>query len=96
MASSAQPTTDHDLIKNWVEDRGGWPAHVKRTSDDDDTGIIRIDFPGGSGEESLERISWDEFFEQFEAKNLALLVQEEINGEKSRFNKIVSRDTVET
>jgi hypothetical protein len=30
------------------------------------------------------------------AKNLALLVQEEINGEKSRFNKIVSRDTVET
>jgi hypothetical protein len=28
----------------------------------DDVGMIRIDFPGFSGEDPLEEISWDEWF----------------------------------
>ena len=41
-----------------------------------DAGVLRIDFPGGSGEESLEPISWDEWFEKFEENRLAFLYQD--------------------
>jgi hypothetical protein len=89
--SAAKSTTNHDVIRKWAEERGGHPAHVRRTGKQakDDVGVIRIDFPGYSGEDTLEEISWDEFFEKFEAKQLAFLYQDDA---ESRFNKLVSRD----
>lgn len=94
--ASAKPTTDHDFIRKWAEERGGKPAQVKGTGSKDDVGIIRIDFPGYSGEGSLESISWDEFFEKFDENELALLYQEKTaSGELSNFNKIVKRSTVQ-
>ena len=94
MASTdSKTTTNHDTIKQWVESRGGFPATVKRTRDDGEPGLLRIDFPGYSGEDSLERIDWDSFFEKFEESDLALLYQEELkSGEESRFCKLVSRE----
>ena len=93
---SAKATIDHDEIREWVEQRGGTPATVKRTRRGGSPGILRIDFPGYSGEESLEAISWDEFFEQFEESNLAFLMQDKtVGGRPSRFSKLVSRDGVE-
>lgn len=91
MAGESKTTTEHDVIKGWVESRGGHPAMVKGTKRGD-TEMLRIDFPGYSGEDSLEPISWDEFFHTFEEKNLALVYQDELkSGEESRFCKIVSR-----
>jgi hypothetical protein len=87
--SSAKATIDHDTIRHWVEKQGGCPAHVKNTGGKDDPGILRIDFPGFSGQQSLEKISWDTFFEYFDENELAFLYQDE-----NRFNKLVSRDTV--
>lgn len=53
---------------------------------------MRFDFPGYSGGDKLEPISWDEFFDKFEASHLALVYQEKTkDGELSRFNKLVSR-----
>jgi hypothetical protein len=90
--TESKTTTNHDTIKQWVESRGGFPATVKSTKDDGDPGLLRIDFPGYSGEDSLERIDWDSFFEEFEEKNLAFLYQEELkSGDESRFFKFVSR-----
>lgn len=92
--SSSNTTTDHELIRQWAESRGAKPAAVKDTGGGDDPGILRLDFPGFSGEDSLEEISWDEFFEKFDRSRLALLYQEEAaEGQKSNFNKIISRDT---
>ena len=94
-ASSAHKSrilTDHEEIRQWAEARGGRPAHVKRTGGGDDVGMIRIDFPGYSGEESLEPISWEQWFEKFEEKDLALVVENQPpGGDKARFNKLVSR-----
>jgi hypothetical protein len=46
-------------------------------------------------DESLEEISWNEWFEAFDANGLALVYQEQTEGgEESRFNKLVSRDSV--
>ena len=90
--SEAQAITDHKKIRKWVEERGGSPAAVKATGGEGDPGILRIDFPGYSGEESLERISRNAFFGKFEEQKLAFLHQDEKDGEKSRFCKFISRD----
>jgi hypothetical protein len=93
--ASAEPITDHRKIREWAEARGAEPACVRGTGGKGDTGMIRLDFPGFSGEESLQHISWDEWFKAFEENNLALLIQEETaDGKQSNFNKLVSRDTV--
>jgi hypothetical protein len=86
-------TTDHDEIRGWVEERGGHPATVRRTvGKGHQPGILRIDYPGYSGKESLEEISWDEFFDKFEEEKLAFLYQDETaGGDCSRFSKIIAR-----
>lgn len=92
MSAKSHRTIDHDEIRRWVEERGGNPATVKRTGDKKEPGILRIDFPGYSGEGSLEPISWDDFFEKFEEAQLAFLYQEETaDGNTSRFSKLVRR-----
>jgi len=97
MSNLSQTTTDHEQIRKWAEARGGKPAHVKGTGGGDDTGILRIDFPGYSGAAKLEEISWDEFFEKFDKQGLALVYQEKTaEGQKSNFNKLVSRETADT
>lgn len=95
-SASARALTDHDEIRQWAEERDAQPTCVKGTGGGDDIGMIRLDFPGYSGEGSLEPISWDEWLSKFDESNLALLVQDETaNGEVSNFNKLVSRTTVQ-
>jgi len=90
--SSSKTTTDHDEIREWVEERGGHPAIVKGT-EKRDSALLRIDYPGYSGEDRLEEISWEEFFEIFDENKLAFLYQEETqDGGESRFSKFVNRD----
>jgi hypothetical protein len=89
-------TTDQDFIRRWAEERGAKPARVRGTGGDDDPGLIRLDFPGYTGEQSLEPISWDEWFAKFEDSGLVLLYQDATaGGEKSNFNKLVKRSTLE-
>jgi hypothetical protein len=94
VASKTNTTTDHDEIRRWVEEHDGSPARVRGTeSGDDDTGVLRFDFPGGAGEDELEPVAWDEWFEKFDESDLALLYQEEkASGEDSTFFKLVKRD----
>lgn len=95
--ASAEPVTDHQRIREWAEARNARPACVRGTGGKSDVGMIRLDFPGYTGEETLEPITWDEWFRAFDENNLALLMQEETaDGKQSNFNKLVSRDTVNT
>ena len=65
---------------------------MRGTEGDDEAGVLRIDFPGGSDEDELEHISWDEWFDKFEREKLAFLYQErKAGGEDSTFFKLVSR-----
>lgn len=82
-----QTTTDHEEIRRWVEERGGHPARVEGTN------LLRIDYPGFSGEQRLEEISWEEFSRIFDENNLAFIYQEETkDGGESRFSKFVERE----
>jgi ferritin-like metal-binding protein YciE len=88
-------TVDHEEIRQWAEERGAEPACVRGTKKGN-TCLLRLDFPGYTGEESLEHISWDEFFKIFDESDLALLYQDETaSGKKSNFNKLVSRESVD-
>ncbi len=92
MASESHTTTDHDEIRSWVEEHDGKPAAVRDTGSDDSAGVLRIDFPGGAGEDRLEHISWDEWFATFEDSDLAFLYQaKKASGEDSTFFKLVRR-----
>jgi hypothetical protein len=91
---SAQVTTDHEMIRAWVEERGGHPAVVKRTRGRGGPGMLRVDYPGYSGEDTLQSIEWDEFFDVFDRRRLAFLHQDTTaEGEQSRFSKLVKRDS---
>jgi hypothetical protein len=98
MDSDSKITTDHAEIKRWVEKRNGHPASVKNTGQGkQDAGLLRIDFPGYSGKDSLEKITWDEFFKKFDESNLAFLYQENLkDGKESRFFKFVDRNSTKT
>ncbi|MCF2506022.1 hypothetical protein L0663_21675 [Dyadobacter sp. CY107] len=91
--SKSNTTTNHDEIRAWVEQRGGKPAMVKGTGKKkSEAGILRIDFPGYSGEDTLQEIGWDEFFQKFDEGNLQFLHQTETaDGKESRFNKFISK-----
>ena len=88
----AETTTDHETIRKWAESKGGKPAAVDRTHRGGDVGIIRIMFPQApqSEHDELVEITWDEFFEEFDTRELAL-----VYDDRSMFNKIVGRDTAE-
>ncbi|MCA1454196.1 hypothetical protein I6F35_13355 [Bradyrhizobium sp. BRP22] len=90
--SEAHTTTDHEVIRDWAEERGGRPATVRATEEDGHAGILRIDF--GPKDEGLDRISWDEFFRKFDESELAFLYQDETGeGKPSRFHKFVRRSS---
>lgn len=94
-SARSRTTTDHDEIRQWAEERGGLPSCVRRTGGSEDIGMLRIGFPGkpGARDESLEEITWDEFFEKFDDEGLALVYQEETSGgQRSNFNKLVKRE----
>lgn len=85
----AQTTTDHETIRRWAEAKGGKPAAVKSTHSGNDVGIVRIMFPDAPNSEhdALVAISWEEFFEEFEERQLALVYEED-----SMFSKLIGRN----
>ena len=70
-------TKDHGEIRRWAEERGGRPSHSRDLGSTEDIGILRIDFPGYSGQGSLETVTWEAWFDKFDERNLALLYQDE-------------------
>jgi hypothetical protein len=93
---SGERLVDHEQIRMWAEERNAKPSCVRKTGGKGDVGMIRLDFPGYSGEDSLQEISWDEWFKAFDENGLALIVQETTaGGQKSNFNKLVKRTAQE-
>ena len=85
-------TQDHEEIRQWAEARGAKPAAVASTESKNQTGIIRLEFPKApnANDSKLQEISWEEFFEKFDASGLALTYQDvTADGEQSNFNKLI-------
>jgi hypothetical protein len=91
---TSHTTTDHNTIKNWVEERGGVPAIVEGTAEKrEGIGLLRITFPEYDQSDNLKEISWDDFFDQFDKSHLKFLYQEKTkDGKTSRFFKFVREE----
>lgn len=77
-------TTHHEVIKQWAEERGGVPATVEGTEHGDHLGVLRIDF--GGTDDNLRRVSWEEWFNTFDARRLNFIYQEQrADGNQSNF-----------
>lgn len=90
--AQTKTTTDHETIRRWVQARNGRPAHVRSTSFREEPGVLRIQFD--SRKDSFESISWEDFFEEFEERNLAFQYREESGGgEQPPFYQFVERES---
>jgi hypothetical protein len=86
--SLAKITRDHNTIRHWAEVRGGRPSAVRQMRSGGDPGILRLDFD--PRDDSLDPLSWDEFFKRFDSTRLSFLYQEETgDGKKRRFYKLI-------
>jgi len=86
-------TFDHEIIKKWVEERGGVPAAAEsgRVAIEE-SGVLRIRFPEQPAEE-YEKLTWDQFFAKFDQAHLAFMYEERtVTGELSSFFKFISRN----
>ncbi len=88
-AGQSLATKNHEVIQHWAEERDAKPVTVASTGRGDSAGVLRLDFPGYSGS-NLEEISWDEWFADFDDREVTFLFQEHLrNGRQSNFFKLV-------
>jgi hypothetical protein len=82
-------TTNHEVIKQWAEARGARPATVEGTEHGDHLGVLTFDF--GDASPNLRHVSWEEWFETFDARRLNFIYQEErSDGRQSNFFRLES------
>lgn len=80
-------TTNHEVIAHWAEERGGTPATVEATKHGDHLGVLQIDFVHDDG--SLSQVSWNEWFDTFDARKLNFVYQEtKSDGSQSTFHRL--------
>jgi hypothetical protein len=85
-------TTNHQVIREWAESRGGSPATVDGTEQSDGLGVLRITF-GDDLPENLRRVEWDEWFDTFDKRKLNLIYQDKKkDGSTSTFHRLESPD----
>ncbi|NRQ36658.1 hypothetical protein HII36_33210 [Nonomuraea sp. NN258] len=85
-------TTDHDVIRQWAEERRAVPATVPGTEHEGRPGVLRFDFPGYGGDD-LQKISWDDWFKTFDARKLNFIYQEhKTDGRQSNFFRLENPD----
>jgi hypothetical protein len=81
MAGEIKYTTNHEIIRRWVEARGGWPAKY-----------LRIHFHGFVTRGAPPRVDWEKFFRAFEERRLGFLYQDQTaTGKQSHFFRLVNR-----
>jgi hypothetical protein len=85
-------TRDHEVIQQWAEERGATPATVSGTEHGDHLGVLRFDFPGYGGD-TLEHVSWDEWFKTFDDRGIEFVYQEhKSDGSDSNFFRLRNPD----
>lgn len=90
--STSDQTHDHKTIQQWTEKRKGVPAKIKGTGKGEDEGVLRIHFPEHSQSDDFEEISWEDFFSEFDEKELDFLYQDKkADGDISTFHKFIER-----
>lgn len=84
-------TRNHEAIKKWAQARRAKPVTVPGTEHGGRPGVLRFDFPGGSGSDRLQEVDWESWFESFDQRELTMLFQEKTSdGNESNFFVLVN------
>ncbi|MFU0505213.1 hypothetical protein [Pseudaminobacter sp. NGMCC 1.201702] len=97
---------DHDEIRNWAAARMGAPAIVDMSTEGGTQPLLRLVFDQAAYQDQdqgerpqnaggYELVEWDEWFEIFEKKGLALLVENESAGIFDSAHEFVRRTQTE-
>ena len=92
---------DHEAIRDWVAARAGSPALQEATASGGEP-VLRIMFGQSAYEDddrpersdatgAIELIDWDEWFQLFDRRRLALVVPEDRPGIRDEFHELVRR-----
>jgi len=86
-------TRNHEVIRQWADERQAVPTTVESTERNGRAGVLRLDFPGYGGNE-LGELTWDEWFETFDERNLIFVFQEhKADGSVSNFFRLTSPES---
>jgi hypothetical protein len=86
-------TTNHEVIRQWAAERQASPATIEGTERDGRAGVLTFDFPGWQEGGRLRHITWDEWFQTFDARRLNFIHQEQrSDGRQSNFFRLESPD----
>jgi hypothetical protein len=81
-------TRSHEVIQRWAGERGGEPSTVPGAEPADRASVLRLNFPGFGGQ-SLEPITWDDWFRTFDDRQLVFLFQDRLeDGRQSTFFRL--------
>lgn len=92
-SDDVQTTTEHALVRKLIEDREGYPAHLESSEGQGDSGLLQVGLTdeGEEGDEDLKELSWEQFFEEFEEKDLAFAYREGGEEDPSDFTYLRKR-----
>ncbi len=86
-------TRNHEVIRQWADERQAVPTTVESTERNGRAGVLRLDFPGYGGNE-LGELTWDEWFETFDERNLIFVFQEhKADGSVSNFFRLTNPES---
>lgn len=93
--------TDHDAIRDWAAARAGQPAMSDPPTGLEQTEpVLRIVFgqqPYQDHDEGADRpggvtiVDWDEWFQTFDERQLALVVHADVPGQREQFHELIRR-----
>ncbi len=84
-------TRDHEVIRQWADQRSALPARTPGVDADDRPSVLRFDFEGGP-DQDLQPISWDEWFEVFDGRDLVFIYLEPGEGEEANTYRLESAE----
>ena len=83
-------TRNHEVIRQWAEERRGLPAKIPGTEYDGHPSILRFSLPGYEIK-NLKETSWEDWFKTFDEERLLFIFQEHLKqGNLSNFFRIES------
>lgn len=95
--------TDHETIRDWAAARMGQPVVVDISPQGGTQPMLRLVFDQAAYQDQdraerppnaggVEFVEWDEWFELFDAAELALVVAEDMPGRRENFHEFVRRE----
>jgi hypothetical protein len=79
------------VIREWADQRSALPATIPGADADDRPTELRFDFEGGA-DDDLRPISWDDWFEAFDGRDLVFIYLEPSEGEERNTYRLESAE----